>query len=228
MSQEETLEKVRQVIIEGDDQASAQAVREALAQDADPLALLNDGLMAGAALVGKRFEEGLCFLPELLLTGRALKAAMAELEPSLRGVYAANPERGRQTGSVVLATVQTDIHDIGKNIVSSMLTASGFTVHDLGVDVPTRTILAKAQEVGTDIIACSALLTTSLPVMRDLMRTLEASGARGSYRVMVGGAAVTPAFAQEIGADGTAENAMKAVELARELMQSRYPGAGAA
>lgn len=221
MSHEDHLQRIQQAIIEGNSEAAAQATRAALAQGLDPLTVLNEGLMVGAGIVGQKFETGEYFLPELMRAGRALKAAMAELDPALKARYAADPTLSQHGGTVVIATVQTDIHDIGKNMVSSMLTASGFTVYDLGVDVPIKTILAKAQEVNADIIACSALLTTSLPVMRDLLRLLEASGERSRFKVMVGGAAVTPAFAQEIGADGTAENALAAVELARRLMQER-------
>ncbi len=221
MSHEDYLQRIQQAIIEGNGEAAAQATRAALAQNLDPLTVLNEGLMVGAGVVGQKFETGEYFLPELMRAGRALKAAMAELEPALKARYASDPTLSQHGGTVVIATVQTDIHDIGKNMVSSMLTASGFTVYDLGVDVPIKTILAKAQEVNADIIACSALLTTSLPVMRDLLRLLEASGERSRFKVMVGGAAVTPAFAREIGADGTAENALAAVELARRLMQEK-------
>lgn len=219
MSAQDRLNRIRQAIIDGDSAAAAQATHAALTQGIDPLAVLNEGLMAGAAIVGQKFESGEYFLPELMRAGRALKAAMAELDPALKARYAADPALSQHGGTVVIATVQTDIHDIGKNMVSSTLTASGFTVHDLGVDVPLKTILAKAQEVNADIIACSALLTTSLPMMRDLIRLLEASGERSRFKVIVGGAAVTPAFAREIGADGTAENAMAAVELARRLIR---------
>jgi methanogenic corrinoid protein MtbC1 len=128
---EEHLENIRRAIIKGDDKSSPQACSEALKDGLDPLTILNDGLMAGADVVGKKFEKGEYFLPQLMLAGRALKAAMAVVEPVLKAHYATSGTTG-ETGVVVIATVQTDIHDIGKNIVSSMLTASGFEVHDLG------------------------------------------------------------------------------------------------
>jgi corrinoid protein of di/trimethylamine methyltransferase len=215
------LSAVRQAVIDGDEGAAVETLRTALAAGVTPLDVLNDGLMAGATVVGDRFESGEYFLPELMFTGRALKAAMAELEPALKAAYAEQPGLSRTTGTVVIATVHHDIHDIGKNMVSSMLTASGFTVHDLGVDVPIKTVIGKAREVEADIIACSALLTTSMPIMRDLMHLLEASGERSSYSVMVGGAPVTEQFAAEIGADGSAPNAVAAVELARTLIRQR-------
>ncbi len=217
----EHLAALQQAIIDGDDAASPQATQAALAAGVDPLSILNDGLMAGADVVGQRFETGELFLPQLMLTGRALKAAMAALEPALKQRYAEQPDLARTTGVVVIATVHRDIHDIGKSMVASMLTASGFEVHDMGVDVPIRSIIDKAEEVGADIIACSALLTTSMPVIRDLLALLEAMGLRDRYRVMVGGAPVTPEFAAEIGADGTAPNAVRAAQLARDLIQAR-------
>jgi corrinoid protein of di/trimethylamine methyltransferase len=214
---EEHLENIRRAIIKGDDKSSPQACSEALKDGLDPLTILNDGLMAGADVVGKKFEKGEYFLPQLMLAGRALKAAMAVVEPVLKAHYATSGTTG-ETGVVVIATVQTDIHDIGKNIVSSMLTASGFEVHDLGVDVPIKSIIAKAQEVDANIIACSALLTTSMPFMRDLINLLEAMGVRPRFKVIVGGASVNPGFAERIRSDGTAPNAVQAVQLAQRLI----------
>ena len=221
LTEEEYLEEIKEIIIDGDDEAAAEVVEEALSAGVDPLDILNNGLMAGADVVGERFETGEFFLPQLMLTGRALKAAMAVLEPSLQAAYAANPELQKESGTVVIGTVHRDIHDIGKNMVSSMLTASGFEVHDLGVDVPIKAMLAKARDVGADIIACSALLTTSMPVMRDLLKLLEATGEREQFKVIVGGAPVTPQYAEEIGADGTAENAVAAVKLAQRLISEK-------
>jgi len=218
MTGEEYLEEIKESIVAGDREAAPRATEEALAAGVDPLDILNEALMAGADEVGVRFETGEYFLPELMLTGRALKAAMAVLEPSLQALYAENPDLQKQPGIVVIATVHRDIHDIGKNMVSSMMTAYGFEVHDLGVDVPVKTILNKAKEVNADIIACSALLTTSMPIMRDMLKLMEATGDRQRFKVMVGGAPVTPEFAKEIGADGTAENAVTAVQLAQQLI----------
>jgi corrinoid protein of di/trimethylamine methyltransferase len=217
---QEQLEIIQNTIIKGDSQGSAAACRAALEQGLDPVVILNQGLMGGADVVGQKFEKGEFFLPHLMLAGRALKSAMEVLEPFLRAHYA---ETGSSSsaGVVVIATVQTDIHDIGKNIVSSMLTASGFQVHDLGVDVPLKTIIAKAQEVQADIIALSALLTTSMPFMRDLIQLLEAMGERYRFKVIVGGASVDKVFAERIHADGTAPNAVQAVQLARSLVDEK-------
>lgn len=221
MTDAEYLDEIKDIIVDGDDEAAQRVTEEALTAGVDPLDILNDGLMAGAGVVGERFETGEYFLPELMLTGRALKAAMTVLEPRLKERYAENPELQKQSGTVVIATVHRDIHDIGKNMVSSMLTASGFEVHDLGVDVPVKTILNKAREVDADIIACSALLTTSMPIMRDLLQLLDATSERDQFKVMIGGAPVTPEYAGEIGADGTAENAVAAVQLAQRLIDEK-------
>ena len=228
MSQAEHLEKVKQAIIDGDDTVAAQASAGALAAGVGALAILNDGLMAGADVVGQEFETGECFLPQLMLTGRALQSAMAVVDPALKEQYASGDAKVADTGVIVLATIQSDIHDIGRNIVSSMLTGSGFEVHDLGVDVPIKEIIAQAQEVDANIIGCSALLTTSTPFMRDLVNLLEAMGVRDRFKVMVGGAPVTPEFAEKIGADGTAPNAMQAVQLARRLIREQRAERGAA
>jgi corrinoid protein of di/trimethylamine methyltransferase len=226
MGEQDYLDALKQSIIDGNDKASAEATRAALDAGVDPLAILNDGLMAGADVVGTRFERGEYFLPQLMLAGRALKAAMTIVEPVLKEEYAAEGGGMGDTGVVVMATVQTDIHDIGKNIVASMLTASGFTVHDLGVDVPIKSIIAKAQETDARIIGLSALLTTSMPFMRDCVNLLDAMGERGRFKVMVGGASVTPEFAEKIGADGTAANAVQAVKLAQRLIrEGRAEGA---
>jgi methylmalonyl-CoA mutase cobalamin-binding domain/chain len=172
--------------------------------------------MPGADIVGKRFEEGEYFLPDLMLAGRALKAAMEILKPLLASAAATDPSLKK--AKIVIATVQTDIHDIGKNIVASMLAAAGYEVIDMGVDVPLNSIIDKAEETRADIIALSALLTTSMPYMKDLIDLLQARGLRQKYRVMVGGASVSPEWAESIGADGTGRDAIEAVRLARRLL----------
>jgi methylmalonyl-CoA mutase cobalamin-binding domain/chain len=174
--------------------------------------------MVGSDEVGKRFESGEFFLPELMLAGRALKASMEILKPHLAEKTLTTGEKAR--GKIVIATVQTDIHDIGKNIVASMLTAAGYDVTDLGVDVPLKSIVDKAEEVGAQVIAISALLTTSMPYMKDLIGLLKGRGLREKYLVLVGGASVTEPWARDIGADGTARNAAQAVTLVRSLLKN--------
>lgn len=216
MTENELIAQITQAVMDGDAGIASETTSAALKAGLDPLIILNGGLMAGADEVGKRFESGEFFLPELMLAGRALKAAMEVLNPSLAGKNLSSGGHG--SGQVVIATVQTDIHDIGKNIVASMLTAAGYTVTDLGVDVPLKTIVDKAEEVGAQVIAISALLTTSMPYMKDLIGLLVGRGLRQKYIVLVGGASVTEAWTRDIGADGTARNAAQAVTIVRKLL----------
>jgi corrinoid protein of di/trimethylamine methyltransferase len=214
MSENPHIKKIQQAIIAGETQEAESTIQQALEAGLPVLEILHAGVMQGAEIVGQKFEAGDLFLPELMLTGRALKAAMAILTPLLQ----AQGQAVDESGTVVMATIQTDIHDIGKNMVSSMLSAAGFRVEDLGVDVPIKEIIARAQAVHAEVIGVSALLTTSLPFMKDLIDLLGAMELRRQFKVMVGGASVTPSYAQQIGADGTASNAVDAVKLARQLI----------
>ena len=214
MSENAHLQAISNAVIDGEAEDAAAATQAAIEANVDPMEILNKGLMDGADEVGKRFERNEYFLPELMLAGRALKGAMEVVKPVLIEKYSAADNQMK--GKVVSATVQTDIHDIGKNIVSSMLTAAGFEVTDMGVDVPIKSIIDKAEEIEARIISLSALLTTSMPFMKDLIKLMEARGIRQKYIVLVGGASVTPDWAKAIGADGTAKNAADAVKLARE------------
>ena len=207
------LQAIATAIIDGEAEDAMEATKAALEDNVDPMEILNRGLMDAADEVGKRFERSEYFLPELMLTGRALKGAMEIVKPVLLEKYADNDSQVK--GKVVSATVHTDIHDIGKNIVSSMLTAAGFEVTDMGVDVPIKSIIDKAEEIEARVICLSALLTTSMPFMKDLIQLLDARGIRHKYIVLVGGASVTESWAMHIGADGTARNAADAVKLAR-------------
>ncbi|OGN93839.1 MAG: hypothetical protein A2Z71_05120 [Chloroflexi bacterium RBG_13_50_21] len=218
MIENELIAQITRAVLDGDPEVATDTTHKALEAGIDPLRILNEGLMAGSDEVGKRFESGEYFLPELMLAGRALKAAMEILNPSLAGKIQTAESQGSLR--VVIATIQTDIHDIGKNIVASMLTAAGYDVTDLGVDVPLKTILDKAAEGGARVIALSALLTTSMPYMKDLINLLEVRGLRQKYIVLVGGASVTEGWARDIGSDGTARNAAQAVTLVRELLKS--------
>lgn len=215
------LEDLKQAVIEGNSELAASLAEQALDANIQAQNIMNDAMMSGVNIVGDKFTTGEFFLPQLMLTGRALKAALAVIEPALKNQYLDGSAEPDDVGVVVLATIQSDLHDIGKNVVSSMLTASGFEVHDLGVDVPLKTIIAKAEETKADIIAVSSLLTTTMPFMRDLIELLKAAGKRENYKVIVGGASVTPEYATEIGADGTAENAGLAVKLARRIIRQK-------
>lgn len=214
----EILNTIQNALISGNAEAAEAAAREALAAGLDAQSILNDGLMRGADVVGQQFEAGEVFLPQLMFSARALKAAMAVITPELKRLGEERGSGSGRQGVVVMATIQSDIHDIGKNIVSTLLTTGGFEVIDLGVDVPIKRIISSALDAGADIIGCSAMLTTSMPFMGDLIQTLEAMGERRRFKVMVGGASVTPEYAARIGADGSAPNAVQALQLARSLM----------
>ncbi|HLE13608.1 MAG TPA: corrinoid protein [Anaerolineales bacterium] len=204
-----------QSIIDGDSEAAEQLAQQAIELGIDPLEAIENGFVVGVNQVGEAFSCGEAFLPELVMAGEAMKKAVSTLEPEMA-------KRGTQRqvyGKVVLATIQGDIHDIGKTLVGTMLSSGGFQVYDLGVDVAIEKILGKAQEVGADIIGVSALLTTTMLRQKELIKTLEARGLRSQYKVMVGGAPVTRDWVAEIGADGFSEDAIGAVQVARQLVQ---------
>ena len=207
---------MKQSIIDGDEEAAAAVAQQALDAGIDPLEAINQGYVAGMSYVGDQFSQGEMFLPDMMLAAEAMKAAVAVLEPEMT-------RRGTQRtmlGKVVLGTVKGDIHEIGKNLVATMLSASGFEVYDLGVDVPFDKFIEKAREVNADIIGMSALLTTTMTGQRTVIEMLDDMGLRPKVKVMVGGAPVTRSWAAEIGADGMSEDAMGAVALAKKLVAS--------
>lgn len=203
-----------QSIIDGDADLAEQLARQAVAAGIHPLEAINQGFVTGVNHVGDQFSCGAAFLPELVMAGEAMKRAVSALEPDM----ARRGARRQLSGKVVLATIQGDIHDIGKTLVGTMLAASGFQVFDLGVDVPIAAILAKAVEVGADIVGISALLTTTMVGQRDLIRAADEQGLRPRVKIMVGGAPVTREWVAEIGADGYSEDAIGAVKIARQLL----------
>ena len=207
---------MKQSIIDGDEEAAAAVAQQALDAGIDPLEAINQGYVAGMSYVGDQFSQGEMFLPDMMLAAEAMKAAVAVLEPEMtrRGTHRT------MLGKVVLGTVKGDIHEIGKNLVATMLSASGFEVYDLGVDVAFEKFIEKAREVNADIIGMSALLTTTMTGQRTVIEMLDDMGLRSKIKVMVGGAPVTRSWAAEIGADGMSEDAMGAVALAKKLVTS--------
>ncbi len=203
-----------QSIIDGEAETAADLARQAIAAGIDPLEAITSGFVVGVNQVGDSFSRGDAFLPELVMAGEAMKAAVGVLEPEMARRGTARQVSGR----VVLATVEGDIHEIGKSLVGTMLTANGFQVADLGTDVPAAKIVAKAQETGADIVALSALLTTTMVKQKEVIETLEKAGLRGKVKVMVGGAPITREWVQKIGADGYSEDAIGAVNIAKRLM----------
>ena len=211
---EKLFEEMAQSIIDGDSDVAESLARQAIELGIDPLDAVNKGYVIGVNHVGNEFSCGNAFLPELVMAGEAMKAAVAVLEPEMARRGTAREVLGR----VVLGTIEGDIHEIGKTLVGTMLTAAGFQVFDLGVDVPVVKLVEKAREVNADIIGVSALLTTTMVRQRDVVEALDDMGLRPQIKVMVGGAPVTGEWVKEIGADGYSEDAMGAVTVARRLV----------
>lgn len=210
---EELFKKLTQAVVEGEAEQAGDLVKQALAQGVDPLACINEGLMKGIQRVGELFSEGEYFLPELITGADAMKSALDILEPALVG-----SKRRDVVGRVVLGTVAGDQHEIGKTLVGTMLTANGFQVTDIGVDKSTDDFVAAVKAADADIVGASALLTTTMLEQRKLIEAIGKAGLREKVKVMVGGAPVTHGYAKEIGADGYAEDAISAVDLARRLI----------
>jgi 5-methyltetrahydrofolate--homocysteine methyltransferase len=198
-------------ILNGDSKTAIAATQQALAEGQDPLNLINNCMVKAMDEVGRRFECDEYFVPELLLSARAMKGALALLRPLLS-------ERGAESaGRVVIGTVKGDLHDIGKNLVASMLEGGGFEVVDLGADVAPEKFVEAVRNSDARIVCLSALLTVTMPSMKKTIDALSAAGVRGRVKVLIGGAPVTQRFADEIGADGYGESATAAVALARGL-----------
>jgi corrinoid protein of di/trimethylamine methyltransferase len=210
----DVLAKLKESVIQARLEEALDLTGRALDAGLEPLTIVDQALTPGMRAVGDKFACGEYFIPHLVMAGRTMKRAMALLEPELK--------RRRQTaqraGTAVIATVRGDIHEIGKSLVGIMLTASGFEVYDLGVDVPVEAIVAKVRETGAQLVGLSALLTTTMVVQRRVIEALDTAGLRRQARVIVGGAPVKASWAEEIGADGYAEDANGAVDLAKRLM----------
>ncbi len=210
----ELLHAMAQSIIDGDADAAVELAQQAIQKGIDPLEAITQGYVVGVNQVGEAFSCGDAFLPELVMAGEAMKAAVQTLEPEMakRGTHR------EVLGKVVLATVEGDIHEIGKSLVGTMLSASGFQVYDMGVDVSSSKILDKVREVNADIVALSALLTTTMVKQREVIEVLTKEGLHGKVKVMVGGAPVTRDWVLKISADGYSEDAIGAVNIAKQLV----------
>jgi 5-methyltetrahydrofolate--homocysteine methyltransferase len=206
------IQQLINAVILGNAPEAKSLAEAALTDGVAPAAIVNDGLIAAMGVVGERFGRGEIYVPEMLLSARAMQTALAVLEPLM-----SKSEVGAR-GTVVIGTVKGDVHDIGKNIVAIMLKGSGFTVHDLGVDVPAERFVEAIQELQPDVLGISALLTTTMPAMQVVIDALVAAGLRDHVKVLVGGAPVTEEFAQSIGADGYGRDAGDAAEQAKQLI----------
>ena len=205
-------ERLYQAILNGKSDDAATATRDAIAQNIAPQDLINGQMIRAMSEVGQRFQNGQAFVPQLLMAGRAMKAALEILKPMLAG------SASTSLGKVVIGTVKGDLHDIGKNLVASMLEGCGFEVVNIGIDVSADAFIKAVKENQPDILCMSALLTTTMGYMKDVIDALEAAGIRDQVKVMVGGAPVTQGFADEIGADGYSDNANSAVAVAKQLL----------
>ncbi len=211
---DETLERLKEAIINGKRQDAGELTQKLVDAGADPKTILDKALIAGMSVVGERFKNGEYFVPEVLVAARAMKTALQILHPLLA------KSDIQPIGTVVLGTVRGDLHDIGKNLVGMMLEGAGFRVIDLGVDVPAEKFVEASKQNQAQIVGLSALLTTTMTHMPEVIQKLEEEGLRRSVRVIVGGAPVTQEWADRIGADGYAPDAASAVDKCKELLAS--------
>lgn len=211
---EKLYKDMAQSIIDGDSDVSVELAKKSIELNIPPLDAITKGFVVGVNYIGDQFGAGEAFLPELVMAGEAMKAAVAVLEPELLKLGSARETMGK----VVLATVEGDIHEIGKTLVGTMLSASGFEVTDMGVDQPAEKIIGKALEIDAQLIGLSALLTTTMVRQRELIEEMDKENLRPRIKVMVGGAPITRDWATKINADGTSEDAVGAVQLAKRLV----------
>jgi dimethylamine corrinoid protein len=212
-------EEIIESTIAGDADQCASLAKQVVEKGLDPFDAIQDGFSKGMEIVGEKFAKMEIYLPELMQCADAMKAAMNILTPEMKKNAGA-----KKRGTIVLGTIQGDLHDLGKNIVRTMMEASGFIVHDLGCDVSVRTYIEKAGEVDADIIAASAILTTTMAYMPDLSRVLGETGEREKYKILLGGGPVTREYAKEADADGYAENAAEGVKVAHTLFEETAKG----
>jgi 5-methyltetrahydrofolate--homocysteine methyltransferase len=209
------LKQLYEAVVSGDAKTSQAITQQALAEGIDPLKLVNEHMVPAMDEVGRRFECNEYFVPELLISARAMKAALDLIRPLLVA-------RGEEpVGRVAIGTVKGDLHDIGKNLVASLLEGGGFEVIDLGVNVSPEKFIETVRQKNANIVAMSALLTTTMPAMKTTIEALKQAGVREKVKVLIGGAPITQKYAEEIGADGYSENAVGAVALAKKAVTAK-------
>lgn len=213
-TKEEVLAKLKTCIEELDEDLGTEAAKEAVELGLDPIEAISKGLGAGMQTQSDLFDEGEVFVPQLVVAADIFENAVGIITADL----SEEARSATSMGKVLICTVESDIHDIGKNIVKTMLSASGFEVIDLGRDVSSAEVVAKAEELKVDIIAGAALMTTTMPAQRDIINLLKEDGVRDQYKCMFGGAPVSPEWVKSIGADAYAENAAEAIDQAKRLM----------
>lgn len=208
------LESLYEAILKGKLDVAKAVTTEAIAENVDPQLIINEYMSRAMEDIGKRFEEGKAFVPELLMAARAMKGALDLLKPLMKGAAS------HRLGKVVIGTVKGDLHDIGKNLVASMLEGCGFEVINLGTDISSEKFIMAIKENQAQILCLSALLTTTMNYMQEVIDALEKTGIRQEVKVMIGGAPVSESFARQIGADGYSDNANAAVTLAKSLLSA--------
>ena len=210
------LEELSEAVQKGKAKIVKELVNQELEKGTPVDVILNDGLIAAMGVVGEKFKLNQIYVPEMLVAARAMSKGLSIIEPLMT-------ETGvKPVGTVVIGTVKGDLHDIGKNLVAMMMKGIGATVYDLGVDVADAQFVEKAEEVNADIVCLSALLTTTMPAIEDVIKEFEKAGVRDKYRIMIGGAPVNQTFADQIGADVYTSNAADAAENAKEFLTKKY------
>ena len=209
-----TLEQLLEAIVDGDSQVVAEKVNEALSSGVEPAVILNEGMIPGMSAIGRQFEEGECYVPEMLVAAQAMQRGMGLLKPHLQA------DRAASRGKVAIGTVKGDLHDIGKNLVAMMLEGAGFEIQDLGTDVTPEKFVGAARS-GATVIAISALLSTTMIRMKDVVEALAKADLPHKPVVIVGGAPLTETFATSIGADGFAPDASRAVGVVQSLLNAQ-------
>lgn len=207
------LQQISESVENGRAKQTKELVTQALEEGIAPDSIMNDGLIFAMGIVGEKFRQNQIFVPEMLVASRAMTQGLKILEPHLVAAGV------KPIGTVVIGTVKQDLHDIGKNLVTMMMRGVGATVCDLGVDVADETFVQKAEEVNADIVCLSALLTTTMPAIGNVVNAFEKAGIRDKYTIMIGGAPVNSAFAKEVGADYYTSNAGDAAEVAKEILE---------
>ena len=213
--QDTLLENIKQAVINSDAETIPVLTEKAIKEGFEPLDIIDKALVIGMQVVGEKYECGEYFLPHLIISASGMKKAMEILKPHLQS----RNQEIKKAGTVVIGTVQGDIHEIGKTLVATILTANGFEVHDLGVDVSIDKFIEAVREHNANIVGLSALLTTTMTVQRDIIEALKEHGLREKVKVIIGGAPVNKNWAEKIGADGFADDAMRAVAVLKELLQ---------
>jgi trimethylamine corrinoid protein len=211
----DVLNQLQEAVIAGDPERARELAAQALAASIAPLDAIDQALNPGMQIVGDRYECGDYFIPDLMMAAEAMKAAMEELEPELT----ARQEQRQILGTVVIGTVEGDIHEIGKSLVATMLGAAGFQVHDLGVDVPVSRFVEQVKATNANVVGLSALLTTTMRNQEVVIEALKEAGLREGVKVVIGGAPASPEWAETIGADAYAENANEAVGVVKQLLE---------